>query len=264
MGDVFRIQYRNWHAKGWIDFYPLQLFTDKDSREILYRCQFRKQRLIVKGALVSGEDYVDVITDKEEADKLDIYPGTARFFLKENRNSIKIAKIQWADPGGKFEILEPAPIVDLVTADEIENQREIDRLERIAKHRPEQAKFRSELFSIYNGACAVTGCSISETLQAAHLETVDGKDINDPCNGILLRTDIHELFDAGLFSLSRDGLLIETSQLLTDDYYLGFKGARVFRPLHSPLRRSTLMLIVEALVLAFCPCPGRSVLECFF
>jgi predicted restriction endonuclease len=115
-------------------------------------------------------------------------------------------------------------------ADEIEKQREIDRLERVAKHRPEQASFRSELFSIYNGACAVSGCSIPEILQAAHLETVNGKDINDPRNGILLRADIHELFDAGLFSLSRDGFQIEASELLTDDYYLGFKGAPVFRP----------------------------------
>ena len=228
--DLFRIQYRNRTAEGWIDFYPLRLFTDKKSGPILYRCQNYKQRYIAKGTLAFGENYVDVITDNEEAARLDIYPGTVRFFLEESRGSIKIAEIQWADPGRKFVVLEPAPIVDLVKSDEIEKQREIDRLERIAKHRPEQAKFRGELFSIYNGACAVTGCSIPETLQAAHLETVDGKDINDPRNGILLRADIHELFDAGLLSLSRDGLKVEANELLTDDYYLGFKGAPVFRP----------------------------------
>jgi hypothetical protein len=228
--DLFRIRYRNPAATDWIDFFPLRLFADKISGPILYRCQYRKQRLIAKGTLVFGEDYVEVVTDNEEAVRLDIYPGTLRLFFKESRGSIKIAKIEWADPGRKFELLEPAPIVDLVKADDIEKQREIDRLERISKHRPEQAKFRSELFGIYSGACAVTGCVITETLQAAHLETVDGKDINDPCNGILLRADIHGLFDAGLFSLSSDGLQIEASELLTDDYYLGFKGAPVFRP----------------------------------
>jgi hypothetical protein len=228
--DLFRIQYRNHEAEGWIDFYPLRLFTDKKSGPILYRCQKSKQRFIAKATLDFGEGYADLITDKEEAAKLNIYPGTARFFLEESRGSIKISEVRWADPGKKFVVLEPGPIVDLMKADEIEKQREIDRLDRLAKHRPEQAKFRGELFSIYNGTCAVTGCSIPETLQAAHLETVDGKDINDPRNGILLRADIHQLFDAGLFSLSRDGLQIDASELLTDNYYLGFNGAPVFRP----------------------------------
>jgi hypothetical protein len=189
-----------------------------------------RAKYIARATLDFGEGYVDVITDGEEAARLDIYPGTVRFFLEESAGSIRIAGVQWADPSRKLVDLEPAPTVDLVKADDIERQREIDRLERIAKHRPEQAKFRSELFGIYNGACAITGCSIPEALQAAHLETVDGKDINDPCNGILLRADIHELFDAGLLSLSRDGLKIETSGLLKDDYYLGFQGAPVFRP----------------------------------
>jgi HNH endonuclease len=228
--DLFRVQYRNHAAEGWIDFYPLSMFASNKSGSVLYRCQNRGQRYIARATLDFGEDYVDVITDAEEAARLNIYPGTVRFFLKEFVSSIRITGAQWADPGRKFVDLEPAPTVDLVKAADIEKQREIERLERITKHRPEQAKFRSELFGVYNGACAVTGCSIPEALQAAHLETLDGKDINDPCNGILLRADIHELFDAGLLSLSRDGLELETSELLTDDYYLGFKGAPVFRP----------------------------------
>jgi HNH endonuclease len=238
MGDyVFSIEYKNYQAKGWIDFYPLQLFADRKSGPIRYRCQYFKQRLIAKATLVFKDDYVDLITDKAEAARLDIYAGTLRFFLRESRGSIKIAKIDWADPGKNFAFLGPAPIVKLVKAEDIEKQREIDRLDRIAKYRPAQAAFRSELLSIYNDTCAVTGCSIKETLQAAHLETVRGRDINDPRNGILLRADIHDLFDAGLLSLSRDGLRIETSPLLTDRYYLRFKGAPVVRPpSFAPLR----------------------------
>ncbi|MGY0574198.1 HNH endonuclease [Bradyrhizobium sp. RDM12] len=228
--ELFSVAYRNPTAEGWVDFYPVSLFASKKSGSVLYRCQHYGQRYIARATLNFGEDYVDVITDNQEAARLDIYPGTVRFFLGESAGSMTIAEVRWADPGKKFVHLEPAPAVDLVTADDVERRREIDRLERIAKHRPEQVRFRSELFSIYNGACAVTGCTIPEALQAAHLETLDGKDINDPCNGILLRADIHELFDAGLLSLSRDGLNIEISELLTDDYYLGFQGRPVFRP----------------------------------
>jgi hypothetical protein len=228
--SLFRVQYRNSLAKGWVDFYPLKLFTDEKPGPILYRCLFRKQSFIAKATLDFGEGYADLVTDRQEATRLDIYPGTLRFFLRRSRDGINVSEIQWADPGKKFENLEPPPIVNLVRVDEFERQREIDRLDRLAKHRPEQAKFRSELLGIYNDACAVTGCTIPEALQAAHLETADGKDLNDPCNGILLRSDIHGLFDAGLLSLSEDGLQIETSQLLTDVYYLNFKGATVFRP----------------------------------
>src|SRR5260370_36567456 len=88
MSDVFRIQYLNYKAKGWVDFYPLKLFTDKKSGPISYRCQYRKQRFTAKGTLDFGEGYADLITNEEEAGRLDIYPGTIRFVLLENRDSI--------------------------------------------------------------------------------------------------------------------------------------------------------------------------------
>jgi hypothetical protein len=114
MSEVFRIQYLNYKAKGWVDFYPLKLFTDKKSGPISYWCQYRKQRFTAKGTLHFGEGYADLITNEEEAGRLDIYPGTIRFVLLENRDSIEISEILWADPGSEFEVLEPAPIVDRI------------------------------------------------------------------------------------------------------------------------------------------------------
>ncbi|TAY90730.1 HNH endonuclease [Rhizobium leguminosarum] len=56
---------------------------------------------------------------------------------------------------------------------------------------------------IYNGRCVVTGCAVGEVLQAAHIipfsEAVQFRD--DPKNGLLLRADIHVLFDKLLLSI---------------------------------------------------------------
>jgi hypothetical protein len=74
--------------------------------------------------------------------------------------------------------------------------------------RPEQAAFRRRVFLEYKGACTVTGCTIPEALDAAHR---DGRDWrlghNNGADGLLLRKDIHALYDARLVSIEDGGLV---------------------------------------------------------
>ncbi len=67
-----------------------------------------------------------------------------------------------------------------------------------------QAKFRRSLLVAYRSQCAVTGCQIESLLEAAHIIPVseDGSDAES--NGLLLRTDIHTLFDLGLLAIDPD------------------------------------------------------------
>jgi hypothetical protein len=67
----------------------------------------------------------------------------------------------------------------------------------IAQRRGQKA-FRDNLIAIYDGKCAVTGCSIRDVLEAAHIHPYRGPDTNHPANGLLLRSDLHTLFDCGL------------------------------------------------------------------
>jgi hypothetical protein len=68
--------------------------------------------------------------------------------------------------------------------------------------RPEQAAFRRRVFLEYNGACVVTGCTIPEALDAAHREGRDWRlGHNSGADGLLLRKDIHSLYDAKLISI---------------------------------------------------------------
>lgn len=57
-----------------------------------------------------------------------------------------------------------------------------------------QQKFRSTLVGSY-GACAVTGTTVEAALDAAHIRPYSGPKANVVQNGIVLRGDIHRLFD---------------------------------------------------------------------
>ncbi|MFI8224193.1 HNH endonuclease [Pseudomonas sp. NPDC085632] len=72
--------------------------------------------------------------------------------------------------------------------------------------RPEQASFRRKLFIAYNGRCVITGCSVVQALDAAHRRGSKWRDgQNDISDGLLMRKDLHALYDAGLLRISDDG-----------------------------------------------------------
>lgn len=60
-----------------------------------------------------------------------------------------------------------------------------------------QDKFRSALLDLYGHKCWISECSVEEVLQAAHVEPHNGSN-NRVSNGMLLRADLHNLYDAGL------------------------------------------------------------------
>ena len=67
--------------------------------------------------------------------------------------------------------------------------------------RPEQSKFRTMLLEEYNNACVITGCTTQAALEAAHIIpfSQDGADTLE--NGLLLRADLHLLFDKGFMAI---------------------------------------------------------------
>lgn len=67
-----------------------------------------------------------------------------------------------------------------------------------------QTAFRNKLLAAYGGKCAITGCAIPELLDAAHIYPYKGAETNDVRNGLLLRTDIHTLFDLGLIAVDTE------------------------------------------------------------
>jgi hypothetical protein len=109
---------------------------------------------------------------------------------------------------------------------------ETDRLIRFGEiaSRPGQQEFSRDVRQAYRNRCAITDCTTPEALEAAHIRTEEGRDYNGLTNGILLRADIHALFDAGLITLTADGSRVECSVKLADETYCYLRDPPVYRP----------------------------------
>lgn len=79
-----------------------------------------------------------------------------------------------------------------------------DRALRAIYVRRGQRAFRRKLLRAYKKSCAVTGCKVESILEAAHISPYRGSHTNDVSNGLLLRADIHTLFDLGLLWIAED------------------------------------------------------------
>jgi hypothetical protein len=101
-----------------------------------------------------------------------------------------------------------------------------DARERLAKEivvRRGQPAFRRKLLKNY-GCCVVTGSRVESILEAAHIVQYSGPDSNHISNGLLLRADVHTLFDLGLISVEISDLTIIISPRLGGTEYAAFAG----------------------------------------
>lgn len=100
---------------------------------------------------------------------------------------------------------------------------------QLVRLRQGQRGFRSALINAYNGRCLVSGCATEVLLDAAHIMPYRGKHTNSTSNGLLLRTDIHTLFDAHLLAIDSKGV-VRLSPTVRDDEYRRYHGKKVRRP----------------------------------
>lgn len=93
-----------------------------------------------------------------------------------------------------------------------------------------QAVFRGNLLEAYAGRCAVTQADSIDALEAAHISAYLGPASNHAQNGILLRADIHTLFDLGLFTICYTSHQIILSERLQKTCYGVLNGKRITLP----------------------------------
>lgn len=93
--------------------------------------------------------------------------------------------------------------------------------------RPEQGRFRSDLMAAHGGACLVSGCRVPAALEAAHIVPVADGGSDRVANGVLLRADLHRLFDAGLLTIDPETSTVSLLGSATDRGYDDFDGREV-------------------------------------
>jgi hypothetical protein len=91
-----------------------------------------------------------------------------------------------------------------------------------------QGGFRVAVTDAYGRACAVTGEHSLPVLEAAHIRPYSKEGPHAISNGLLLRSDLHRLFDTGYVTVTPTHRL-EVSKRLRDD----FQNGRSYYPLHS-------------------------------
>ena len=101
----------------------------------------------------------------------------------------------------------------------------------MAKHRLGQGAFRVAVTDTYYRRCAISGERTLPVLQAAHIKPFAQNGPNLIQNGILLRSDIHTLFDNGYLTISPD-FHVEVSHRLKDDFgngkiYYQYHGEKI-------------------------------------
>ena len=107
-----------------------------------------------------------------------------------------------------------------------------------------QAKFREKLLNAYDFKCAITGTKLVGTLQAAHIvphHKGKGADTNSVQNGLLLRADIHNLFDLGLIQIDPETHRITVSEEVKASAFRRLEGRKLRRPrsaAHMPSREA--------------------------
>lgn len=99
------------------------------------------------------------------------------------------------------------------------------RILRSIAQRQGQPQFRRRLLAAYGGRCAVTGCDFEDALEAAHIQPYKGPQTHHGQNGILLRADLHTLFDRGLISVDPANWRVVVSPRLQGTHYGQLQGA---------------------------------------
>jgi len=87
---------------------------------------------------------------------------------------------------------------------------------RLAPYRLAQQAFKAVVLSAYRGHCAITGNKIRPVLQAAHIRPVSSGGENRLDNGMLLRSDVHRMFDDGYLGVDPAHRLVVSPRLRGD------------------------------------------------
>lgn len=108
--------------------------------------------------------------------------------------------------------------------------------EYLARARLGQGAFRVLVTEAYSKRCGITGERTLPVLEAAHIRPYSNSGPNTANNGLLVRSDIHKLFDLGYLTVTND-FHVEVSKRIKEEYengrdYYALHGNKLKVPSH--------------------------------
>lgn len=132
--------------------------------------------------------------------------------LTDRHRSVAIT----GDGGGEAETFDPMSVEDA--------RRRIDA-QIIARQGGQ--RFRKGAITGFGGKCAISECAIAAVLEAAHIVPFLGAQTNTYDNALLLRADLHTLFDRELLQIDPATLTVQLDSSLMGSTYADFAGKNV-------------------------------------
>ncbi|MFM0123252.1 HNH endonuclease signature motif containing protein [Paraburkholderia sp. RL18-101-BIB-B] len=102
------------------------------------------------------------------------------------------------------------------------------RVLRELNQRRGQAKFRNRLIARYGAACQISRCAFPGLMEAAHIRPYAETNDNGAHNGLLLRSDLHTLFDLDLLAIDPSTLTVKLHPDVCAAGYEAFDGTPLF------------------------------------
>jgi HNH endonuclease len=87
--------------------------------------------------------------------------------------------------------------------------------------------FRNSQLARFGQRCAISGCTLGDVLEAAHIRAYRAEGDNNPNNGILLRSDLHTLFDLDLLAVNPSGQRVAIHASVHEGQYTKFNGRKL-------------------------------------
>lgn len=107
-----------------------------------------------------------------------------------------------------------------------------EREHRLAEitSRPGASEFRNSVRRAYSYRCCITDADVLKGLEVAHIEPYRGPDTDRVDNALLLRADVHRLFDGGLLGIDAETYSVVLSPVLLGTAYASLAGKEIRRP----------------------------------
>ncbi len=154
--------------------------------------------------------------------------GTLKHFIAENVMQ-REQKGPSLDISGIFKTVEDtATATGIFQAVSVTDSR-TRHFEAIIRRRG-HPRFRQALIKAYGGKCAISRCEAEDVLEAALISPFQGDKTYHVSNGLLLRSDLHTLFDLGHIAIDSTTMRLLLAKPLLNSTYKVLDGRRLTLP----------------------------------
>ncbi|MBO7059613.1 MAG: HNH endonuclease [Fibrobacter sp.] len=182
-------------------------------------------------------DFIEIVYEKNLNDKIEAYIETHKQSAPEGISygkevyyveNDRISHILWyaEDDNGNVTYDSKKNTKKLMFREGFQQKRKKRTTEQVIR---DQSAFRKNLLDL-DRKCAISKISIPEVLQAAHIVAVKDGGFESVNNGILLRSDLHLLFDsdAKILKIDSDGYVhVDKNRVGNYQEYMQYDGVKI-------------------------------------